>query len=89
MLLSPIQTIMKIIFKLIPIFILLFSCNQNRDNDKQNLNAAGPPEQEMMYLGQTLPAPQPNCLRRALLARMRWNSIVFSHPMDVSFSLHA
>ena len=46
---------MKTIFKLIPIFILLFSCNQNRDNDKQNLNAAGPPEPEMMYLGQPPP----------------------------------
>jgi len=46
---------MKTIFKLIPIFILLVSCNQNGDNVRQDLTTFGPPEPEMRYLAQILP----------------------------------
>lgn len=46
---------MQIILKIIPILFVLVSCNQNRNNNKQNLKVAGPTVQEMMYLGQTPP----------------------------------
>lgn len=46
---------MKTTFKLIPIFILLASCNQYGDSDRQALITFGPAEAEMRYLGQTPP----------------------------------
>jgi hypothetical protein len=46
---------MKTIFKLIPILIVLASCNQPRHDDEQSLSSTGPPEPEMRYLGQTPP----------------------------------
>lgn len=46
---------MKSILKLIPIFILLVSCNQNGDGDKQDLITFGPTEPEMRYLAQSPP----------------------------------
>lgn len=46
---------METIFKLIPIFILIVSCNQIGGGDRQDVITFGPAEPEMRYLAQTPP----------------------------------